>query len=284
PDRAGLPRVHLVCSVLERPQFPFALLMTCVERQPGASAVNHRETTIRPLHAVSEMRVCIALQQRIWGFGDLETVPDHIFVVAAKTGGQVLAAFDDETPVGFALAFPALRKNQAYLHSHLVAVLPEYQNQGVGRRLKLAQRDEALAAGIDLIEWTFDPLQLKNAYFNIARLGAIVRRYVPDLYGRTSSPLHSGLPTDRLVAEWWLRSPRVDSRLGGRPGREPAGTEQICISPSIQDLCRADARKAEQVQSQLRKQFESSFAKGQAVVGFKLDQSQGMYLMEPYEN
>jgi len=230
------------------------------------------------------MRVCIALQQKVWGYGDLETVPDHIFVVAAKTGGQVLAAFDADTPVGFALAFPALRKNQPYLHSHLVAVLPEYQNHGVGRRLKLAQRDEALANGMDLIEWTFDPLQLKNAWFNIAKLGAIVRRYVPDLYGRTSSPLHGGLPTDRLVAEWWLRSPRVHSHLSGKPVCESAGAERIAVPGSIRDLCRNDPQKAEQVQLRLRKSFESSFANGQAAVGFKLDQSEGMYVMGPYEN
>src|SRR5262249_29246223 len=151
-------------------------------------------------------------------------------------------------------------------------------------RLKLAQRDGALASGIDLIEWTFDPLQLKNAYFNIARLGAVVRRYVPDLYGRTSSPLHGGLPTDRLVAEWWLRSPRVHSRLSGEPGGEPVAAEQIAVSTSIQDLCRADIQKAAQVQLLLRKSFESSFAKGQAAVGFKLEHSEGIYLMEPYEN
>jgi predicted GNAT superfamily acetyltransferase len=246
--------------------------------------MNERETTIRPLHAVSEMRICVALQRIVWGYTELETVPDHIFVVAAKTGGQVLAAFDADMPVGFALAFPALREGQAYLHSHLLAVLPEYQNRGVGRRLKLAQRDEALARGIDLIEWTFDPLQLKNAYFNIAKLGAIVRRYVPDLYGRTSSPLHGGLPTDRLVAEWWLRSPRVQSRLSGKPGAEPRSIEQIAVPASIQDLCRADPEKAEQIQLQLRRDFERLIAEGRAAVGFRLDQKQGVYLLEPYED
>jgi predicted GNAT superfamily acetyltransferase len=246
--------------------------------------MNERETTIRPLRDVAEMRVCVALQRIVWGYTELETVPDHIFVVAAKTGGQVVAAFDADMPVGFVLAFPALRKGQAYLHSHLLAVLPEYQNRGVGRRLKLAQRDEALARGIDLIEWTFDPLQLKNAYFNIAKLGAIVRRYIPDLYGRTSSPLHGGLPTDRLVAEWRLRSPRVQSRLSGKPGAESKSREQIAVPASIQDLCRADPEKAEQIQLQLRRDFERLIAEGRAAVGFRLDQKQGVYLLEPYED
>lgn len=246
--------------------------------------MSQREITIRSLHSVSEMRVCITLQQEVWGYAELETVPDHIFVVAAKTGGQVLAAFDGDVAVGFALAFSAVRKGQAYLHSHLVAVLPEYQNHGLGRQLKLAQRDDALARGIDLIEWTFDPLQLKNAYFNIAKLGAMARRYVPDLYGRTSSPLHGGLPTDRLVAEWWLRSPRVQSCLNGKPGCDPAGGAQISVPAAIQDLCRADPQKAEQIQSEVRRIFEKLIAEGRAAVGFKLDQEEGLYIMEPYED
>jgi len=246
--------------------------------------VTLREVTIRQLHDVSEMGVCVALQQSIWGYHDLETVPDHIFVVAAKTGGQVLAAFDSAVPVGFALAFPALREGSAYLHSHMVAVLPEYQNQGVGRQLKLAQRGEALARGIDLIEWTFDPLQLKNAHFNIGRLGAIARRYVPNLYGRTTSPLHGGLPTDRLVAEWWLRSPRVQSRLSGEPYVETTSTDRIAVPTVIQDLCRTEPKKAEQIQSQLRNSFESAIAHGRAAVGFTPTQKEGLYLMEPYED
>lgn len=251
--------------------------------------MNYREMTIRPLHDFSEMRLCIILQQRIWGFDDLDTVPDQIFVVAAKTGGQVLAAFDGDLAVGFSLAFPALRESQAYLHSHLVAVLPEYQNRGVGRRLKLAQRDEALGRGLDLIEWTFDPLQVKNAYFNIAKLGAIVRRYIPNLYGRTSSPLHGGLPTDRLVAEWWLRSARVYKCVSGKcvsgtTGCEPASGKQIAVPASIQDLCRADPRTAEQIQLELRGKFETAIAQGRAAVGFRLNREEGLYLMEPYED
>src|SRR5579864_9517922 len=156
------------------------------------------EITIRRLHAFHEMQLCVTLQREVWGFSDLDIVPEAVFAVAAKTGGQVLAAFDDAKAVGFALAVPAFREQQSYLHSHMVAVLPEYQNRGIGRRLKLAQRDDALQRGLDLIEWTFDPLETRNAHFNIACLGAIVRRYIPDLYGASSSPLHRGLPTDRL--------------------------------------------------------------------------------------
>lgn len=243
-----------------------------------------QEVNIRALHNVSEMACCIVLQQTIWGGSDLDTVPDQIFVVAAKTGGQVLGAFAGELPVGFALAFPALRQGHAYLHSHMLAVLPQYQNDGVGRKLKLAQREDALARGIDLIEWTFDPLQLKNAYFNIARLGAIARRYIPDAYGRTSSPLHSGLPTDRLVAEWWLASAGVESRLCGSSDEQVPGRDQIALPASIQDVCRSEPQRAEQMQLQFRRAFESYLERGFAAVGFKLNQDEGLYLMEPYED
>lgn len=243
-----------------------------------------QEVTIRALHDVSEIAICVVLQQAIWGGSDLETVPDQIFVVAAKIGGQVLAAFDGELPVGFVLAFPALRRGRTYLHSHMLAVLPQYQNYGVGRKLKLAQREDALSRGIDLIEWTFDPLQLKNAYFNIARLGAICRRYIPDAYGRTSSPLHSGLPTDRLVAEWWVASARVQNRLSGSSDNEVKGREHIALPASIQDVCRMEPQRAEQIQSQFRRTFESYLGRGYAAVGFELNQDQGLYVMEPYED
>jgi predicted GNAT superfamily acetyltransferase len=241
--------------------------------------VNQKSITIHPLETYSEMSICIDLQRRVWGSAELEIVPESIFVVAAHTGGQVLAAFDAETPVGFTLALPAFRGELRYFHSHMLAVLPDYQNQGVGRQLKLAQRDDALARGIDLIEWTFDPLQVKNAHFNLARLGAVVRRYLPDVYGRTTSPLHAGLPTDRLVAEWWLRSSRVRGRLNGKPHDEMADCERIALPANIRELCRSHPEEAEQIQRQVRSNFEKSFARGYTAVGFELDQEQGMYLM-----
>ncbi len=172
---------------------------------------------IRPFASLEEMRACEQLQQDVWQCSDTDVVPSHVFSIAHKTGGEVLGAFHNGRAVGFALAFSALRLPRFYLHSHMAAVLPEYQNQGVGRRLKLAQREHALKRGINLIEWTFDPLQLKNAHFNIARLGAIVRQYAPDLYGRTSSGLHQRLPTDRLIAEWRLDSDRVQNAFAGMP-------------------------------------------------------------------
>ncbi len=120
------------------------------------------------------------------------------------------------------MALPGYRNGYPYLHSHMLAVLPEYRNAGLGRRLKLAQRDDAIARGFDLMEWTYDPLEIKNAHLNIARLGAISRRYQPDFYGPSSSPLQGGLPTDRLYAEWWLNSPRVVNLLQRRASADPS--------------------------------------------------------------
>jgi len=248
-----------------------------------------QQLRVESLHSPEGMKACVELQQRVWGYDPIDTVPDQIFIVAAKTGGHVLVAYDKDQPIGFALAFAAARPGQDYLHSHMVAVLEEYQNRGVGRLLKLAQREDALARGFDLIEWTFDPLQLKNARFNINRLGATIRQYLPNLYGRTSSRLHAGLPTDRLVAQWWVRSPRVATILNNGEAHKPTHssngrTAAISIPANIRDICRDDPSAAEKIQSSLREQFTSHFARGLAVVGFDLNSQHGSYLLERYEN
>jgi predicted GNAT superfamily acetyltransferase len=246
-------------------------------------AVKHGIHT-RVMTEAQEMSVCVELQQRIWRYAPIDTVPDQIFVVARKTGGQVMTAYDGENAVGFSLALVGLRAGRSYLHSHMVGVVEDYQNRGVGRLLKLAQREDALARGFDLIEWTFDPLQLKNAHFNIERLGAIVRHYVPNLYGRTSSPLHAGLPTDRLVAEWWVRSERVKDVLAGTPRAARSDCERIAIPASIREICRDDPQRAERIQAEVRDQFSRNFASTRAAVGFEFNEQHGTYLLEPYED
>ena len=171
--------------------------------------------TIRALTTHPEFNAAVRLQQEIWGFDEIELLPVRLFVVATKIGGQAFGAYDGERMVGFCLAIPGLKPGgKYYLHSHMLGVRREYRNAGVGRMLKLRQREDALSRGIDLIEWTFDPLEIKNAYFNMERLGAIVRRYVLNQYGTTSSHLHGGLPTDRCTAEWWLDSEPRESGAG----------------------------------------------------------------------
>jgi predicted GNAT superfamily acetyltransferase len=240
--------------------------------------------TIRPLQHAAEMSIGVDLQRKIWAYSETDVVPEQMFVVARESGGQVLAAFHDEQPVGFALAFVGIHKTRAHLHSHMVGVIREYQDRGVGLLLKLAQRDDALARGIELIEWTFDPLQLKNAYFNLAKLGAIVRRYLPNVYGRTSSPLHAGLPTDRLVAEWWVRSAHVGEVLSGKRRSSGARGARISIPASIRQICNDDPSRAEHIQSNLRNEFAKHTAEGLAATGLEFTDQQGSYLMEPYED
>jgi predicted GNAT superfamily acetyltransferase len=238
---------------------------------------SNSQVEVRPCRDVASWRRCVELQREIWRFDPAELVPVHVFAAVAKSGGQVLGAFDNtDAQVGFALAFPAFRNDRRYLHSHMVAVLPEYQDRGIGRKLKLAQRDEALERGIDLIEWTFDPLETRNAHFNIALLGAIVRHYIPDLYGASSSPLHRGLPTDRLLAEWRLNSPRVCGALRGDFANHSGRRVEIDV-PSMAGEVTAEA------QARIRDKFTSWFSRGYAVTGFVLNGHTGKYLLELYE-
>jgi predicted GNAT superfamily acetyltransferase len=217
----------------------------------------------------------VELELQVWKFVERDVVPSQMYVVAAKIGGQVLGAFVEGTMAGFILAYPGIRDGKPYLHSHMAGVLPEFRDLGIGRQLKLAQRDDALVRGISLIEWTFDPLQTKNAYFNICRLGAVSRRYLADVYGSTSSPLHAGLPTDRLVAEWYLDSPRVVDTLTGKvPARVPR-VESVRIA--VGD---ASPEVVAEVQAKTREQFQNLFAAGYTVTGFERELGGGSYILE----
>ena len=241
--------------------------------------------TVRALHTQQEFQDAVQLQKDIWGFNDIELLPVRLFIVATKVGGQALGAFDGNRMVGFCLAIPGLKPGGgSYLHSHMLGVTPEYRDSGVGRQLKLKQREDALARGIGLVEWTFDPLEIKNAYLNIERLGAIVRRYVRNQYGTTTSHLHGGLPTDRCVAEWWIASPRVNAVInGGPPVARPEIVERISVPADIVVLRREDPRRARQIQQEISKSFEDYFARGLTVVGVERSSDAGAYLFGRWE-
>jgi predicted GNAT superfamily acetyltransferase len=228
---------------------------------------------IRHCQGLDELRACVALQKEIWNFSDAEMVPLRMFVVAEKVGGQVMGAFDGNEMVGFALSVPGTRSGHVYLHSHMLAVRKEQRNSGLGRRLKLLQRENALARGIELIEWTFDPLEIKNSYLNIEKLGAISRRYNINQYGITSSPLQGGLPSDRLIAEWWLKSKRVEALLA--TGRNPAFDKETAIEVPAQIYdwkATPETRgKAHQVQERNREEFLRAFGDDLAVLGYERD-------------
>ncbi len=245
--------------------------------------MNRETTELRACTSLEDFDRCVELQRQVWSFADIELVPKDVIVVAASTGGQVFGAFEGGEMVGFVLAFPGYRNARPYLHSHMLAVRPESRDHGVGRRLKLKQREDALARGLELVEWTFDPLELKNAYFNLERLGAIVRRYVPNKYGRTSSPLHGGLATDRLVAEWWLRWPRVEAVLRGERLPHAVEAQRVSVPGRIAELKKNDRAAAERVQTEVRQQFEKWLGQGYAVTGFVRENDGGAYLLEAFQ-
>ena len=166
----------------------------------------------------------------------------------------------------------------------MLGILKTHRDAGAGRMLKLAQREDALARGMDLVEWTFDPLEIKNAYFNIGRLGAIVRRFVPNQYGSTTSPLHAGLPTDRCIAEWWLNSPRVLALLNRQPEPCKQVTARIAVPSEIDSLKRKNPREARRIQTRVRFQFLEYFSKGLVVIGFERTPEEGVYLLGPWES
>jgi predicted GNAT superfamily acetyltransferase len=268
---------------------------------------------VRHLHQLEEFARCIELEQAVWGSAYQDVVPLALFVVAAETGGQVLGAFAGQEMMGFTLALAAWHERpgaekQLFLHSHMTAVLEEYRNRGIGRQLKLFQRADALARGIRLVEWTFDPLETKNAHFNLVRLGAVARRFIPNCYGITTSPLHGGLPTDRLVAEWWVGSPRVrrivepsELRQGLKPapkagemselrlrppgeGEQLGGreTKRILVPRELGELKAKEPREALRVQARVREEFQKWFAQGFVATAIEPVAPGSEYVLEAY--
>ncbi len=235
--------------------------------------------SIRPLSTQAELTEAVRLQREIWGFQELELLPVRLFVVATKVGGQVFGAFDGLRMVGFLLAIPGVKPGGAsFLHSHMMGVLEPYRNQGAGRMLKLAQRTEALQRDLKLIEWTFDPLELKNAFFNIERLGAVVRRYVLNQYGTTTSRLHGGLPTDRCVAEWHIASARVALALHADGEMPHIPTErEIEVPVEIESWRQSDPQRAHDVQRRVSDEFMRAFEEDLTVVGFSRETASGKY-------
>jgi predicted GNAT superfamily acetyltransferase len=192
---------------------------------------------IRRLTTLGDCRKVAELEKTVWGYADAEdVVPPPVLIVSIKRGGVLLGSFDEAGEMnGFVYSIPALKDGRPSQWSHMLGVTAEARSLGLGTKLKLAQRDETLAMGLDLIEWTYDPLQAANAHLNFAKLGVVVAEYEENIYGESSSPLHRGTPTDRFVAEWNLREPHVERRIAATGGvlmRDAAVANAPIVNPS----------------------------------------------------
>jgi predicted GNAT superfamily acetyltransferase len=268
---------------------------------------------IRTCTGFDELEACVQLQIETWGVEPSDTTPRKTFLLAQKIGGQVIGAFDTEISsgqpeggpeslVGFTMSLPGVKTGapsdrfsslggksgkgepRPYLHSHMLAVKEGYRNRGLGVQLKREQRREALSRGIRLMEWTFDPLEIKNAFLNIHKLGAIVCGYRVNFYGVSSSRLQGGLPTDRLLAEWQLDSPRVQAVLEGHPAVAQIIEERILVPASIYQWKATEAgrERAIAVQLENRRKFQQAFSQGLAVLGFVRDaEGNGVFELGP---
>ncbi len=267
---------------------------------------------IRPVRSFWEYKAVEEIQKAAWAAGDEIAVPDHMLMVVQHYGGVLLIAVEEpDRPIGFVFGIVARnRRGRVFHHSHIMGVLPEYQNRDVGRRLKLAQREAVLAQQLDLITWTFDPLQSRNAYLNFAKLGVICRTYLRDYYGEMTDGLNAGLASDRFEVFWHLRQQRVVDRLtaGGNELRprlgsllearipilnptddprrpagnlvsRPAGPVLIQIPADIQAVKTADVGAAIGWRDQTRALFEEAFAAGLTAVDYIWEGPFGWYLL-----
>ena len=240
---------------------------------------------IRECVTVEEFDACVRLQREAFGLPDLELSPRRHLIVSRAAGGWVLGAFDGPRLVGFVLHLAAARGREVIGYSHMMAVAPGYQNRGVGARLKWAQRARALGEGRRFIRWTWEPMRARNAHFNLNRLGVVVRAYAANYYGTdyATAPEEQGRPTgldsDRLHAEWELRSPRVEALARGErpdsPGEVAASVE---IPPDWNALVNSDPAAARRELLRAREGFQRAFADGLVCAGFEREGARPRYL------
>ncbi len=233
--------------------------------------------TVRECTSLEDYKSCIEMHSRIWQYDNLDVTPLRSFVIAHRSGGFTLAAFEASGKMlGFALALAAFDENLTpYFYSNMLAVEPELQNAGIGIRLKLAQREHVLKRGVSLMAWTFDPLQSRNAYLNIFKLGGVVRNYFVNYYGNQStSVLHRGLDTDRLFVEWWVKSERVAAALASR-NRIEKPVAAVEIPRQIEEIKKRDIGEGRRWQMKVRSEFQNLLNDGLYCAGFEADAAGG---------
>ena len=239
------------------------------------------ETTIRECATIEEFDRCVSLQREAFGLPDLELSPRRHLIVSRQAGGWTLGAFVGERMVGFVHHLAAVRGEEIFGYSHVMAVAKDYQNKGVGARLKWAQRARVLADGRKLIKWTWDPMMARNAHFNLNRLGATVDTYADNFYGVDyGNDDRPGLPSDRLFATWSIDTPRVHALAKGVEtpvAAKPVAT--IAIPAEWSSLVRKDPARAHQEQARVREEFKRAFSDGLVCAGFERGETESKYLL-----
>src|SRR5690349_17200276 len=243
-----------------------------------------KETTIRECTTIEEFDGCLALQREAFGLPDLELSPRRHLIVSRQAGGWTLGAFVADRMVGFVHHLAAARGNEIFGYSHMMAVAKDYQNKGVGARLKWAQRERALGEGRRLIKWTWDPMQSRNAHFNLNRLGVVVNTYAENFYGIDYSADSSikeglGLPSDRLFATWNIDSDRVCALASGAVAPvegKPVVTVAIPAQWSV--LVKSEPQRALEEQARVREEFKKALDQGLICAGFERGEEKSKYL------
>lgn len=252
------------------------------------------EIQVRECTTIEEFDSCVALQREAFGLPDLEISPRRHLIVSRQAGGWTLAAFAGERMVGFVHHLAAVRPdNEVYGYSHMMAVAKDYQNKGIGARLKWAQREKALSEGRTFIKWTWDPMQSRNAHFNLNRLGVTVDSYIDNFYGTDyfADPTQAeedlpGLQSDRLLARWELNAPRVEALGSGlMPTIEAAPVASVEIPAEWSALVKRDTQRAREVQACVRSEFKKLFAEGLVCKALERGDQVSRYLLfEPQKD
>ena len=244
------------------------------------------EITIREVSSVEELTGCVALQKEVFATPDLEISPVRHLIVTKYAGGFTLGAFAGEQLVGFVLSVPMFRaRGERAFYSHMTAVHNDFQNLRIGTELKWAQRERALSEGVNYIKWTFQPVQARNAFFNLERLGATIKTYKPNFYGTDYSTSAeqdeiTGLDSDRLFADWDLKSKKVIALSEGKNYEETgAVVETVEIPNDWNDLVITNPAKAIAEQTRVKKEFQAAFAEGLVCRGFQRSETTPKYLL-----
>jgi predicted GNAT superfamily acetyltransferase len=243
------------------------------------------EIEIREVWEVDELAECVALQRAVFALPEIEISPVRHFVVTTRAGGFTLGAFVENKLIGFVLSVPAFLGNNKFFYSHMTAVGPAFQSYGIGGRLKWAQREKALEKGVGFIKWTFQPVQARNAFFNLEKLGAVVREYQPNFYGTDYSTSHEqdgkhGLDSDRLFAEWHLESEKVVALSKGESFAERAEVKKTIEIPNDWNaLVKENPRKAIVEQTRIKNEFQAAFAEGLIGRSFERSETNPKFLL-----